>query len=225
MSRTLLLGHRGDPLAHPENTLAGFESAIACGADGVELDVRLSADGVPVVVHDETLQRTADVAARVDSLTWQELDALGVPRLDAVLRALHGHTVAVEIKPSHAECPQLPATVLGMAPASTWVFAFDHAHLRAARGIDPRVRCAALLRDRPDDPLAVLDACGADALALWWEHVDAPLCARLRDAGRGLIAWTVDSEDAAVALARLGVHAVISNRPCALAPVLRAATA
>lgn len=227
--RTLVLGHRGDPFEHPENTLPGFESTVACGADGVELDVHLSADGVPVVIHDETLERTAAAASRVDALTWQELDGLGigVPRLDAVLQALREHTVAIEIKPPHAQHPRLAATVLdvvrGAGALDTWLLAFDHAHLAAARNVDDRVRCAALMRERAADPLAVLDACGADALALWWEHVDASLCALLRDAGRAVIAWTVDGEEAAAALAEMGVLAVISNRPCPVAARLREA--
>lgn len=224
MTRTLLLGHRGDPQAHAENTIAGFLSAIACGADGVELDVQLSADGVPVVIHDETLDRTTPGHGRVDAASWPELRDLGVPRLADVLAALRQATVAVELKPPYARHPELSAQVLDIArdagAAHVVLLSFDHAHLSAARRLDAATPCGALLRDRPADPLAVLAACGADALALWWENVDAAQCATLRDAGRTVFAWTVDGEADAVALARMGVAALISNRPCALVSAL-----
>ncbi len=223
----LLLGHRGNPAEHAENTLDGFRSAVACGADGVELDVQLTRDAVPVVLHDDSLRRTAGVDRRVDALTWQELEALGtgVPRLDAVLDALRDHTIAVELKPPHATAPQLSHQVLRIARDAgaerLILLAFDHAHLSEARRHDRGVSTGALVGERPADPGAVLDACGADFLAARWEHVDAALCDAVRAAGRQVIAWTVDDPGVVRALLRLGVHALISNRPCVLARALR----
>lgn len=69
----LIIGHRGASALAPENTLAAFELAIADGADGIEFDVRLARDGVPVVIHDETLARTAGKELRVADLTSEEL--------------------------------------------------------------------------------------------------------------------------------------------------------
>jgi glycerophosphoryl diester phosphodiesterase len=76
--RPLVVAHRGASADAPENTLAAFELAHERGADGIEFDVRLAADGVPVVIHDETLQRTAALDHAVSSLTSAEL-----ARLDA----------------------------------------------------------------------------------------------------------------------------------------------
>ena len=69
----LVVAHRGASRAAPENTLAAFSLAVEEGADGVELDVRLSRDGVPVCIHDATLERTALRAVRVAALTSEEL--------------------------------------------------------------------------------------------------------------------------------------------------------
>jgi len=223
---TLLLGHRGDPEHHAENTMASFLAAIACGADGVELDVQVSADGVPVVMHDDTVDRTTSGRGRVDAHTWQQLGALGVPRLEDVLLALRGHAVAVELKPACDARPRLAAQVLDLArrldvAATLWLLAFDHRHLAAARRHDVAAWTAALVRERPDHPVAVVEACAASALACWWEHVDATLHDALQRAGRGLLAWTVDTEDDALRLTGLGVTGLISNRPCALLPRLR----
>jgi glycerophosphoryl diester phosphodiesterase len=222
----LLLGRRGDPAHNAENTPASFAAAIACGAGGVELDVQVSADGVPVVIHDDTLDRTTAGHGRVDAHTWQQLDTLGVPALDDVLTALRGHILAVELKPPYDGHEGLAAQVLDMArhlgvAATLWLLSFDHRHLEAARNHDAVITTAALVHERPRDPLAVVEACRATALACWWEHVDTPMLDALRSAGRGLVAWTVDTEDDALRLAAMGVTALVSNRPCALAPLLR----
>ncbi len=79
MSRLpLIIGHRGASALAPENTLAAFRRAIADGADGIEFDVRLSRDGVAVVIHDATLERTGLLKRRVASLTATELQAIDV---------------------------------------------------------------------------------------------------------------------------------------------------
>lgn len=214
----LLLGHRGDPEHHPENTVAGFASAMQCGADGVELDVHLSAGGEVVVIHDDTVDRTTRGSGPVAAHSWQELAALGVPRLCDVLDVVRGGVVAVELKPPYAQAPHLARAVAGVARAAhaldrLQLLAFDHAHLAAAPDEVPRV---ALVRDLPPDPLRVLDDAHAVALAPWWEHVDAALCATLRERGRAVIAWTVDSAGDAARLRDDGVEAIITNRPCAL---------
>ncbi|HYP01282.1 MAG TPA: glycerophosphodiester phosphodiesterase family protein [Pyrinomonadaceae bacterium] len=74
----LVIGHRGASAFAPENTLAAFERALADGADGVEFDVRLARDNVPVVIHDATLRRTAGLDAPVASLSSSELSAIAV---------------------------------------------------------------------------------------------------------------------------------------------------
>lgn len=74
----LIIGHRGASAHAPENTLASFQRAIDDGAEGIEFDVRLARDGVPVVIHDETLARTAGVNSLVSALTSAELAEIDV---------------------------------------------------------------------------------------------------------------------------------------------------
>jgi len=74
----LVIGHRGASAFAPENTLAAFERALADGADGIEFDVRLARDGVPVVVHDSTLRRTARIDASIAALSSSDLSAIDV---------------------------------------------------------------------------------------------------------------------------------------------------
>src|SRR4029077_5089067 len=76
--KPLIIGHRGASAVAPENTLAAFDLALKSGADGVEFDVRLSRDGVPVIIHDETLRRTGLRPERVSDLTVAELKQVNV---------------------------------------------------------------------------------------------------------------------------------------------------
>ena len=99
-TRTLRLAHRGDWRAAHENTLAAFAAAMAVpGCDGVEFDVRLSGDGIPVVLHDETLTRVQRRHARVDELSAAECGAHAIPTLATTLAALPpGAWLDVELK-------------------------------------------------------------------------------------------------------------------------------
>ncbi len=78
VSRPLIIAHRGASAAAPENTIAAFRKAIDAGSDGIEFDVRLARDGVPVVIHDRTLKRTNKVDLAVSDLTSKELAAIDV---------------------------------------------------------------------------------------------------------------------------------------------------
>jgi glycerophosphoryl diester phosphodiesterase len=78
MTTPLIIGHRGASAVAPENTIAAFREAIEVGADGIEFDVRLTRDGVPVVIHDSTLRRTGDLPDRVVDLTASEIAKIDV---------------------------------------------------------------------------------------------------------------------------------------------------
>ncbi len=121
MTIPLIIAHRGASAIAPENTLAAFQQAVDVGSDGVEFDVRLSKDGIPVVIHDETLLRTAGINKRVSELTAEQLSevdagswfnaayphlaraeygAEGVPPLRTVLRLLKKNVdpIYIELK-------------------------------------------------------------------------------------------------------------------------------
>jgi glycerophosphoryl diester phosphodiesterase len=117
LSARPIIAHRGASGSAPENTIAAFELAVAHGADAIELDVRLTADRVPVVLHDATLDRTTSGRGPLGALTLDQvrrLDAgvrfpafrgLGVtvPTLPEVLRAIPGIPVLLEIKEAAAQ--------------------------------------------------------------------------------------------------------------------------
>lgn len=108
----LVIGHRGNSVAVAENTIESLQSAVDAGVDAVEFDVRVTRDGVPVVIHDHTLDRTTSAVGRVDALTAAELEGvdaaaraptrgkgqLRIPRLEQVLDRFREIPLIIEVK-------------------------------------------------------------------------------------------------------------------------------
>src|SRR5689334_25293833 len=102
-ARPLVFAHRGGGALAPENTLAAFDNGLALGADGLELDVQLSKDGVVVVHHDLTLDRTTPLSGAVAARTARELAAASVPALADVLARYREARIIVELKADTVE--------------------------------------------------------------------------------------------------------------------------
>jgi glycerophosphoryl diester phosphodiesterase len=164
-SRPRVFAHRGGRALGPENTIAAFERGLAAGADGLELDVHLSSDGVVVVCHDATLDRTTDATGRVDRRTAAELSrvdagyrwidangdhpfrscGIGVPSLREVLRRFRDVPIIAEMKVDHREMGQaLAAEVLAASAVDRVCAAADGRHaIRAAREALPSMASSA----------------------------------------------------------------------------------
>ena len=163
-ARPQVFAHRGGCALGPENTLAAFDLGLAAHADGLELDVHLSADGVPVVHHDPTLDRTTNASGRIASRTAAELarvdagyrfqrndsfpfrgQGIGVPTLFEVLRRYRGIPTIVEIKVYTASAGEIVAQDVRRADALDYVCiaGFGLASARAARAALPGVPASA----------------------------------------------------------------------------------
>ena len=164
-SRPRVFAHRGGCALGPENTIAAFDRGLAAGADGLELDVRLSADGVVVVCHDETLDRTTDGSGPVSAKTAAELsrvdagyhftDAAGqhpfrgrgvaVPTLREVLERYPNALMIVEMKPDTAEMASAVVAEVRRAGAVDRVCAagYGSRSLAAAREVLPEMASSA----------------------------------------------------------------------------------
>lgn len=103
MNTPLIIGHRGASAVAPENTMAAFREAISVGADGIEFDVRLTRDGVPVVIHDRDLVRTGGLSLRIGDMTWSEVAKVEVGSWFARKKNLPPGSFANETVPSLAE--------------------------------------------------------------------------------------------------------------------------
>lgn len=210
----LRLAHRGDWRRAPENTLPAFLAALDVpGCDGLEFDVRAARDGVPVVVHDETLRRVHGVGARVRDLTADDLAVHGVPTLEEVLAAVPRRAfLDVELKgdPGRAAVDVLTA---GRGPGleRAVVSSFEPSTLARVGRLAP---AWPRWLNAPDLSVATLGiAVGLECrgVSVEWRAIDAAAMARARDAGLEVAAWTVRRRPTYRRLERLGVVAICAE--------------
>jgi glycerophosphoryl diester phosphodiesterase len=206
----LRLAHRGDWRRAPENTTPALLAALkipACG--GLEFDVRLSSDGVPVLLHDETLGRTHGRPERVNELKAWALDEIGVPSLAQVLAALpHRAFLDVELKGRHDRAVvEVLAAGRGPGLVNAVVSSFETGTLERVAGLVPYWPRWLNARDLEPETIAVATELECTAISVEWHAVDRGSVARARAAGLEVAAWTVRRRDTATRLARLGVMA------------------
>lgn len=219
-ARPARIGHRGAPREYPENTLPSFARAIELGADGIELDVHATSDGIVVVHHDPVPRATvADhrlTGRAIADLTHDQLRAfslapdVGIPTLAEVLSLVGDAAVVyVELKGAGIERPVID--VIRESTARCAVHSFDHAAVARAKRLAPEIRRGLLFSRRPRDPAASLQ--GAGALDAWpeWPLIDQDFVTWVRRVGGSVIAWTVNDAAAARRLTALGVDGLCTD--------------
>lgn len=221
-----VIGHRGACAHAPENTLASFAMAAELGCAMVEFDVRLSADGVPVVFHDDSVNRCTDGRGAVGQMTLERLkrlDAGGgqtIPTLAEVLAlcAARGLRVNMEIKPDRGAGAATAHAALTVARAG-WdgppplVSSFDRDALAAARELAPGWRRALLVERVPADWPALVRRFDCAALAAHHRALPRATVVQLHAAGLMVLAYTVNRPGRARRLWGRGVDAVFCDAP------------
>lgn len=204
----------------PENTIAAFQAAIDAGADGIEFDVRLSGDGFPVVIHDDTLYRTHGKRRRVGEMTLNELNNVAVPSLEHLfdLFRLNRLILYLELKDVQVELAEACCRLVEEYDLKDRVVfeCFEHSALEVIKRIDPELKTAALFQPPSSFILKRAQAIGASEIALHHRLTNKRLVEKARRADLNVVVWTVD-DPAWVERARAyGVHALITNNPSAL---------
>ncbi|MGA9746063.1 MAG: glycerophosphodiester phosphodiesterase family protein [Nocardioides sp.] len=236
----LVVAHRGASTQAPENTLAAVHAAIAVGADAVEIDVRRTADGEFVVIHDQSLQRTTDVRRRhprrgrfdvdtfsaadvaaLDAGTWHGPEFAGtrVPTLGEVIAAVRpsGLGLVVEVKAPVGRCRGDLVDLAAVLDAGSLphrritVQSFDVGLVHDLRPLLPAVSLAVLVRHGRRD-LADLSR-WADQVSLHHRAVDRGTVDEIRGWGMRCMAWTVNRPGSMRRLVELGVDGIITDRP------------
>ncbi|GHU75568.1 glycerophosphoryl diester phosphodiesterase [Clostridia bacterium] len=225
--------HRGDSSSAPENTLPAFSRAVELGADGVELDVQRTLDGVAVVSHDDTISRCSNGSGAISELTLavlrryeftcgkSEFSGTTIPTLEDVLRLIEPSSlqINIELKKPRQTDPGLVPAVLDLTRAAGMmervVFSsFDISLLERTRALAPDARLGLLFGMRQRAPWEAADSLHAEAM-------HAPLARarigefvkRCHDQGLQVRLWTVDAPAAIERAMRSGVDGVITNRP------------
>ena len=198
--------------------MAAFEAAIAAGADGIEFDVRLSRDGVPVIIHDDTLQRTHGLRRRVVDLTAEELRSVSVPSLRDLFELMAGNSLilCLEIKGSSAELAERCCELVHEFSFAERVIVecFDLKvlklmNLKTAALFDSRIYTEQRLINR------ALEV-GASVLALHHRLAKPALVEKAKLAGLRLVVWTVDDPAWVARAQSMGIEAVITNDPATM---------
>ncbi|MEP6774813.1 MAG: glycerophosphodiester phosphodiesterase family protein, partial [Chloroflexota bacterium] len=235
--KPMLIAHRGGSLEAPENTLAAFRHAIEVGAKFVELDVQMSKDGVLVVIHDDTLDRTTNGTGPVGEHTYDELEKLDagshfapdysketIPPLRAVLElcAHAGVGVVIEIKSPHLypgmveKVSILLDDMKAHGSHNYWCISFDHDAIRHLRTLDRAMPLGYLYS--PSEQTFVYTDSVVQAYCPYFRTALAhpEQVEQARAMGKNVFVYTVDSEEDVRSLVNIGVVGMVTDRPTAL---------
>jgi glycerophosphoryl diester phosphodiesterase len=217
---TWVIAHRGSSEAEQENTLPAFERAIADGADFVEFDVQMSADGVPVVFHDAVLERLTPLTGPLRHRSAAELREIGIPTLDQVLDVVRGRIgVMAELKNPHfSGARPFVEDVVSRLARDDVVISFQQRALLETLRLQPGRRVIQHVGLGVSIRSAARYAWGvgfADS------RTTARGVARARSLGLATTVYTVNDEERMRELAALGVDGLFTDRPDRLRAVLR----
>ena len=214
------IGHRGAAGHAPENTLAALELAIEYGVDMVEFDVRRSADGALVLLHDDSVDRTTNGEGSIEELSrsvLRELDAGGgerIPLLEEALACLSGRAgVMIELK-----VRGIAADVCALVKAADFqgnvIYAsFFHEELLLVRRLIGDAFTLALIEDVPIPYTAFATAAQATHVGLALDAVTPSLVKAFQEQGFKVFVYTVDEPEDIGRMKQLGVDGIISNFP------------
>ena len=240
-ARPLLIAHRGHSAAAPEQTLAAYRQAIELGADMIEADVHLTRDGVAVMLHDDTLDRTTsghglvgdfDLAeiSQLDAGSWFGAEFAGerMPLLHQLLDLADGIGLCLEAKGTSEDgtMEQVSLVIADVIASrdrieSDVAASFDHDALRRVRDRCPAVAVAPdRLPERgflaPEALVAQAEAIGAEIIQVHHAELDEPAVAACHAAGIAVWAWPVNQRAEIARAARLGVDGLMGDDVAAL---------
>ena len=228
-----VLGHRGAAGYYPENTLLSFSKALEMGADGVELDVQMSADGELIIMHDETLDRTTDGHGFVKDMTFEELRKLNaavkhpeagycqIPTLKEVLQLIRDNhkIVNIEIKSGVFDYPGIVDKVMALVREmemedSVIYSSFNHYSCLRVHELDPDAYVGLLYADRFIDTEEYVKKHGGNALhpAIYF-LLNPETVRKAAELGLDINVWTVDEIPHLHMACQMHLTTIITNYP------------
>jgi glycerophosphoryl diester phosphodiesterase len=228
---TLVFGHRGAAAYAPENTIAAFMLAIEQGAHGVEFDVHLTRDGVPVVIHDFDLDKTTTGHGSVVEHEYEDLEALDagshkgeefagepIPTLEEVFRLLAGRlAMNIEVKADTEGIEDAVAALIDQYGVADWVIvsSFNPLVLQRLAARYPHIPLGFLYDESMpyEEMLQLLSNITLTARHPHHSMIDAPYVRVAKQFGYRVNTWTVNDPARAIELQRLGVDVVITDTP------------
>ncbi|MGW3269397.1 glycerophosphodiester phosphodiesterase [Streptomyces sp. NPDC001056] len=217
MQTVTAVAHRGDPYRFRENTLDSLRSALDRGADAVELDVRLTRDGVPVLLHDDTLERLWGVERPLSALSAEEVRGLTggrVPTLAQALAATGDSRVMVDLcgQVTRRTMERILDVVRQIGAGDRVYYSAGAEAMLTVRAADPRAEIALTWTTLAPPRPALLAAIAPRWLNYRFPLVDRDLIARVRRDGQLVSVWTPDTRRSLRRLLELGVDSITTNR-------------
>lgn len=219
------LGHRGACGYAPENTLASMRKAIELKCDGFEFDIQLSKDGIPVVIHDDTLERTTNGKGLVRDFTLAELQKLNagngekIPSLTDVIEMVDKRCrLFIELKAENSAKPVADIIAhsiehLGWNYEQFSVCSFNHLQISEIRSYLPKLQTGALLVGIPVTLAQIAVEAGAWSLNCAVYHTNQELVDDAHAKGLKVLLWTANTEEEIAKARALGVDGIFSNFP------------
>ncbi|UOF90941.1 glycerophosphodiester phosphodiesterase [Fodinisporobacter ferrooxydans] len=228
------IAHRGWSGLAPENTLAAFKKTMDTPKiDMIELDVQLSRDGIPVVIHDYTLERTTNGSGDVSSFTLQELKRLDagswfsesfaderIPTLEEVFQLVKGNKrLNIEIKRAGDRSSGIEQTIADLVRAynmesSVIVTSFNHESIRNLLTIAPEIKRGLIIYGMPILLQELLKDTGAAVLSMCYPYLTESFVRPLLDQDLDIIAWTIDQPEHMQQIAKLDERiGICTNHP------------
>jgi glycerophosphoryl diester phosphodiesterase len=222
-SAPLIIAHRGASADAPENTLAAFRLAIAQGADGLECDLRMSADGVIVISHDDSLHRTHEHPIHIAEATAAQLATHGVPTLAETLDTVRGHLPLINLELKEPIPPDTLDATIGAQAAGIILSSFDTTIIAATRAALPRLPFWLLTLQGTNMAIATARELGCVGIHVWHRAATPRFIAHAGRAGLPVYVWTLDDLRRAGILAGRGIAGITTNAPGKLRALFPAA--
>jgi glycerophosphoryl diester phosphodiesterase len=215
-----VIGHRGARSLAPENTLQGIRTAAMCKADWVEVDVRLSKDGVLVLMHDETVDRTTDGHGKVEDLKLEELKSLNIknqtiPTLRQAVELAEDLGVGLVVEMKEEGIEELIANELTGHKAL--ITSFYHSSLREIKMLSD-VKTGIIISSLPVKPVDLAIWAMADSILP--KRSNPNLFKKAHEQNIQVFPWTVNDKNEASWLIRLGADGLVTDNPCLIREIV-----
>lgn len=231
-TRPMIIAHRGYSGVYPENTLLALREASKLNVDGIEVDARVTKDGIVVLMHDETVDRTTNGSGKVEELTLEQIKSLdagswkderfrgeSVPMLSEALEQLPNDLVMyVEIKPSNAAKHVVSVIEGSDAVGRVVICSFHASTLKEANTLCPLLPSVLITGSckNMDEFKRLVDValeCGANGLSIHYGSITAEFVRYAHQRAMGVVAWTVNDLETLSETLNVGVDAIATDYP------------
>lgn len=244
MLHSLLIAHRGTSEIAPENTLPAFQKAMEQSCRGIEFDVQLSRDGIPVIIHDEAINRTSNGTGFVKDLTLADLKSfdfgsyfdpsyrnIRIPTLEEFFRLAaaqnYGGLVNIELKTDKFTYAGIESKTLAIAEQYDFskqvVFSsFNHQTLANLRALSPSVKLSVLYERGETADLQTLQSLQAFSCNVHYADINKSMVDKLHKNNFQVFCYTVNHSNTIKFMSNLGVDGIFTNHPSKHMKVLEA---